>query len=164
MGKNKKIIDIDNEFGGRLRNLRKQHGLSQDLLAEKLGYQTGVSVSNIEAGKSPIDANKLYQLAKILKADLHALITGEPSPTVIRLVDSFRPQIEARFKQLQDERDQLHRQLVNLELAHKFSGDDNAKQIDQAKNNITKIDTEQQTLMQILADIFERKNDKTKKP
>jgi len=143
--------------------LRKQHGLSQDQLAEKLGYQTGVSVSNIEAGKSPIDVNKLCLLAKILKTDLHALITGEPSPALICLVDSFRPQIEARFKQLQDERDKLHHEMVQLDLAHIINRKDTKKQLDQAKERADKIDAEQQALSRALIEVFGQKTDSKKK-
>jgi len=64
-------------FGARLRALRKYKGLSQADLGEKLGYNQGVSISNIESDKTRPEISALQKIAEALDADLHWLITGK---------------------------------------------------------------------------------------
>ena len=73
-------FNSDKTFGGRLRNLRKNKGLSQIDLSKLLNYKTSASVSNIESEKTPPDIHFLVKIAEIFKADLHWLITGNPAP------------------------------------------------------------------------------------
>jgi transcriptional regulator with XRE-family HTH domain len=70
--------------------LRKAKKLSQDELAEILSYKKGASISNIELGKNPPDFNALSKIADVLNADLHWLITGNPSPAIKELKNQLR--------------------------------------------------------------------------
>lgn len=39
------------QFGKKLKNLRLQKGISQDSIADKLGYQSNSYISDVESGK-----------------------------------------------------------------------------------------------------------------
>ena len=67
-------------FGDRLRNLRKDKGLTQTELANKLGFKHNGPVSNIENNKISPDIDTLIKIAEIFNADLHWLITGTLPP------------------------------------------------------------------------------------
>ncbi len=125
MRKKRKILPRDKEFGQRLRKLRKEHGLSQDKLAKKLGYKTSVSISKTESGITPPDIRVLAKIAKVLDADLHWLITGKPSPQVTEFVTLLRPYIEASLAEISEQIRSLDRQGVRLELAHLFRDEEN---------------------------------------
>ncbi len=64
-------------FGERLKQVRKDKGLSQSELAEKMGYKQSATISNLEINKSTPDINTLKKLSEILEVDLHWLITGD---------------------------------------------------------------------------------------
>jgi len=91
--KNKNILTGDKDFGDRLRTLRKEKGLSQTALAQKLGYKKGASISNIEKGKTPINTQVLAKIAHLLGIDLHFLITGNPSPGISEVLKELMPYI-----------------------------------------------------------------------
>src|SRR3990172_3147037 len=64
----------ENEFGLRLRELRKQAGLSQRELAEKIGVNFSY-LSKIESGVMPPPSEPvILKLAEVLKADKDELI------------------------------------------------------------------------------------------
>lgn len=67
-------------FGDRLRNLRKNNGLSQSEMAKLLGYKTNTPVSRMETNKIFPDVRLLIKIGEFLKIDLHRLITGAPPP------------------------------------------------------------------------------------
>lgn len=50
----------------RIRERRLELGLSQDQLAEKMGYKSRSSINKIESGQTDIARNKLEQLAEAL--------------------------------------------------------------------------------------------------
>ena len=79
-----KSINSEN-FGSRLRKLRKHKGLTQAQLAKKIGYKRSGSVSNIENNKTPPDIQSLAKLGDLLDADLHWLITGCVPAAIKRL-------------------------------------------------------------------------------
>lgn len=73
-----KKININNiNFGERLKQVRKNKGLSQSELAGEMGYKQSATISNLEINKSTPDINTLKKLAEILEVDLHWLITGD---------------------------------------------------------------------------------------
>jgi len=87
--KNNKISIINTSFGERLKNLRKNRGLSQAEFAEKLEYKQNTSVSNIEKGKSVPDLETLNKIADVLEVDLHWLVTGKQSPSTKEVINLF---------------------------------------------------------------------------
>jgi transcriptional regulator with XRE-family HTH domain len=154
MNKNAKSVQ---NFSSRLRAARQQAGLTQYGLAKKLGLKGNTPVYRFESGISSPSIKTLCRIAEVLKSDLHLLVTGEPSPTAIRLVDSLAPQISDYFKELQAERSQLSSQLVGLQLSQTLKGEDNKAQIEQLEEEIVKIDDEQQSISRILGEVFGRK-------
>ncbi len=57
-------------FGQKLRNLREEKGVTQQELAEKLGYVTNSYVSDVEKGQFiPSEAN-LKKIAKVFNSPL----------------------------------------------------------------------------------------------
>ena len=79
--KNGENICFGDNFGGRLHKLRKDNGLTQTELANKLGFKHNGPVSNIENNKISPDIDTLIKIAEIFNADLHWLITGNPAPS-----------------------------------------------------------------------------------
>ena len=57
-------------FGQKLRKLRQEKGLTQQQLAEKLGYVTNSYVSDVEKGKFIPSEEKLREIAKALNVSL----------------------------------------------------------------------------------------------
>ena len=53
-------------FGKKLRKLRKEKGISQGRLAEKLGYRTNSYIADIEKGKFIPSEERLKKIAKAL--------------------------------------------------------------------------------------------------
>ena len=64
------------EFHEKLQFLRKQHGLTQEQLAEKL-YVSRTAVSKWELGKGYPNIESLKQLASVLEVSIDELLSGE---------------------------------------------------------------------------------------
>lgn len=64
------------KIGKFIASCRKEKGLTQAVLAEKLGI-TDRAVSKWENGKSLPDASIMLELCKILEIDVNELLTGE---------------------------------------------------------------------------------------
>ena len=106
--------NIPNTIGDRLRKFRIEKGLSQSEFAEKLGYKTSGSISNIETNRTSIDLDALKKLAELLEADIHWLVTGKPCPGELKAIKHLKPfatahmsDILKRIQALQDERRKL---------------------------------------------------------
>jgi len=61
------------ELGQRVRSLRVEAGLSQAVLAQRVGL-TRTSITNIEQGRQSIPLHVLYDLASALGTDLNAFL------------------------------------------------------------------------------------------
>ena len=83
--------DIQSRFGARVRELRKQRGMTQEQLAEAIGKSVD-TVSNIERGFSSTRIKTAARLAEILEVALPDLF--EPAT---------RPRLDRRRQQLVDE-------------------------------------------------------------
>lgn len=60
------IDPVDQRVGSRIRQKRRQMGLSQAFVAERLGL-TFQQVQKYEVGANRISASKLFQVAEVLK-------------------------------------------------------------------------------------------------
>jgi transcriptional regulator with XRE-family HTH domain len=88
------------DFQHRLYQLRREHGLSQEKLAGRLGV-TRQAVQKWEAGASRPDMDNLLLLAQTLDVSLDWLVTGreeaeavrppEPAPAAGRLAAGLFP-------------------------------------------------------------------------
>lgn len=64
----------------RIKALREQQGISQQALAEKVGYKTASAVNKIELGLRDINQNKIMAFAKALNTT-PAYLMGWEEPT-----------------------------------------------------------------------------------
>lgn len=64
-----------------VKKRRLQLGLSQQELADKLGYKTRSTITRIEAGENSIPENKLARFAKVLDTTVEYLKTGKAAKT-----------------------------------------------------------------------------------
>lgn len=61
------------KFGYNLRRIRIDKGLTQKNVSERLGYESQSTLSEIEAGKKGLYADKIPLLADILQVDIEDL-------------------------------------------------------------------------------------------
>ena len=64
------------ELGEQIKKYRKEQGMSQDILAEKI-YVTRQTVSNWETSKSYPDVNSLLRLSEVFGISVDALLKGD---------------------------------------------------------------------------------------
>jgi transcriptional regulator with XRE-family HTH domain len=76
----KERLDLRKRVGAFVRTRRRQLGLSQGDVIEKLGYVSRNSVSNIETGREGLPAKRIYAWADVLQVPRDAFfrfVTGE---------------------------------------------------------------------------------------
>ena len=105
-------------FGERLRKLRNDKGLSQDALARLLGYKTSASVSKLETMGGPLEIESLQIISKALDADLHWLITGQPAPSVGKVINLLYPFVSMQLTQIADKVEALENERKELRYEH----------------------------------------------
>lgn len=55
------------DFGGKIKMYREGLGMTQDELADLVGYKTRSSIAKIESGHSDVSRNKIVEIAKALR-------------------------------------------------------------------------------------------------
>ena len=66
--------------GEIIRSLREKQGMSQEALANLLGYRDRSSIAKIEAGKVNLAQSKLKALCDIFSIEVHELLGLQPMP------------------------------------------------------------------------------------
>lgn len=104
--------DIKKRFGQKVKTLRTARGMSQDELAQRLGYTNRSSINKIELGKNDLPRNKVAQLAAILGVEpIEFFKDDEIVPDVVqddiiveieKLSGSNRARLEAYLRALLD--------------------------------------------------------------
>ena len=91
------------KLGENIRYLRIKQGLSQDYIAEKLGYKSYTTIQKWESGVSEPPIKKLKELSVLLNADMNDMankdLTLEETNITTRNKD---PQILEYYNQLND--------------------------------------------------------------
>ena len=64
-------------FGEKIKQYRKEKGLSQDDLAQSLGYKSRSSINKIEHGIYDLPLQKMMDMAKVLGVDVAVLFADE---------------------------------------------------------------------------------------
>lgn len=105
---------VDMTFAERLVALRKQHGLTQQALADRAGIHVTL-LRRYEAGKTQpnIDTLRRIALALSISADLLLFDEDERGPA-----DELRAQFEATQQLSDEEKQTVKRVLEGLLLAH----------------------------------------------
>ena len=70
------MSEIEEKFGERLKELRKERGLSQEFLSKKAGLDRTYE-GKIERGQKSPSLNTIGRLAKALEVDLEELFDFE---------------------------------------------------------------------------------------
>ncbi|MCP1355521.1 helix-turn-helix transcriptional regulator [Aneurinibacillus migulanus] len=64
-------------IGKRIKKLRLEKGITQTYLSKKLGYKSPSILSEIEAGKKGLDADKVPLIAEVLGVPVNVLFFEE---------------------------------------------------------------------------------------
>ena len=73
-----------NTFGGRVRRLRTEQGLSQEELAARVGGAGRAQISRIESGARKASPDVIKRLAAVLGVTDTYLISGTDTPAPVR--------------------------------------------------------------------------------
>ena len=99
------------KIGKFIADCRKEKGLTQALLAEKLGI-TDRAVSKWETGKSLPDASIMLELCRILEINVNELLTGERI-----IMDNYKEIAEENMVELRKKVEKSDKTLLNIEKA-----------------------------------------------
>lgn len=73
-------------MGERIKNRRKELGLSQEELAEKLGYKSKTSISKIEQDITDLPLSKVAKFAEILKTTPGYILGADETDAQIQML------------------------------------------------------------------------------
>jgi transcriptional regulator with XRE-family HTH domain len=73
-----RIVQRRKSFGGRLRRVRTEAGLSQTAVASRAGLDRSF-YAEIESGKHSVSVDRLYDIAEALGVAVRDLFTDEPA-------------------------------------------------------------------------------------
>jgi transcriptional regulator with XRE-family HTH domain len=169
MKKNKKFLTYAELFGQRLRIERKKAGISQRELAQRCGFKSAASISNIEKGKAPINIQGLVIIADTMNTDLHWLITGKLSPkqNYYNAINRLAYYITWEISRSLDEREQIDFELNELLEKQKKGEPTEQVLIDLLRSNraqiqdrLSKVAQDQHWLKEAILSTKEQNNDK----
>jgi transcriptional regulator with XRE-family HTH domain len=108
------------ELGARIAQARKDHGLTQQALAEQLGVAQQ-TLAHYEVGRARMPASMLPDVARLLTLSLDELMVGQPTARARRSgkrgpVSRLQQQIEA-VAQLPKTKQQFVSQMLDTVLA-----------------------------------------------
>jgi transcriptional regulator with XRE-family HTH domain len=75
-------------IGNRIKAVRKNRDITQEMLAEWLSYSTGY-ISNMERGTTKISLSTLARIADLLDCDIAELVTGSSTGKKTYLDEEF---------------------------------------------------------------------------
>ena len=98
------------KIGKFIASCRKEQGMTQAYLAEKLGISDR-AVSKWETGKSMPDSGIMLELCELLSINVNELLSGEKIMT-----DTYDKKAEENLLAMRREVDEKNKQLLNLEI------------------------------------------------
>lgn len=111
------------KFGERVKNFRKQKGLSQEQLANALGYTSSnarSAVSKIERGLYDLSAAKIKQLSRALGVSVSELM-GWNDETIEEQLTADELEIVQMYRAFNDEgREEAHKRLDEMSQIDKY--------------------------------------------
>ena len=108
------MINVNNfqlEFGRRVKDRREQIGMTQEELAERLGYKHKTSVSKIEKGIAEVPSSMVVKIAQALGMSVQQLMGKEqinPITVTIGRDDEEKALITAWHQATYDEKMQIY--------------------------------------------------------
>ena len=97
------------KIGKFIASCRKEQGMTQAVLAEKLGISDR-AVSKWETGKSLPDSGIMLELCELLKINVNELLSGERI-----IVESYDKRAEENLLAMRKEVEEKNRQLLRME-------------------------------------------------
>lgn len=134
-----KIYPQGDMFGERLRSLRIANGLSQDEFAEKLGYETGTSISQIENGEVLPDTAALNCINETCPVDLHYMITGKAGLCVGLDIELLRPHVLKCINSIIGKMSDLEMEKFMLEVDQQVKHEDNCGAVTEIAGRIDRL-------------------------
>ena len=98
------------KIGKFIASCRKEQGMTQAVLAEKLGISDR-AVSKWETGKSLPDAGIMLELSELLNINVNELLSGEKI-----MSEAYNKKAEENLLAMRREVEEKNRQLLNLEI------------------------------------------------
>jgi transcriptional regulator with XRE-family HTH domain len=86
----RRVPEVDQRVGARIRVVRTRAGLTQERLAEGLGVET-LSVSRFETGRRGVSIPTLFRIADALGVRVQDLLDVELPPQALELVIDSQP-------------------------------------------------------------------------
>ena len=96
---------MSDEIGNRIRERRKELGITQEELAKKLGYAHRASVNKIELGSRSLIQQRIADIAEALHTTPEYIMGWEKKPINNRaqnVKDNLSARIEKQIRQLND--------------------------------------------------------------
>lgn len=81
------------DIGKRIKEKRELLGMTQEELAQKLGYRNKSSIAKIETGTNDIVQSKVVEFAKVLNTTV-AFLMGWDEPNIMEKYQNASPKIE----------------------------------------------------------------------
>ena len=98
------------KIGKFIASCRKEEGMTQAVLAEKLGI-TDRAVSKWETGKSLPDSGIMMELCELLKINVNELLSGERI-----MAEAYDKRVEENLIEMRREIEKKNRQLLDAEI------------------------------------------------
>lgn len=76
----KEVIDVS--VGLNIKRRRLELRMSQQELADAMGYKTRSTVAKIESGENDVSQKKIQKFASVLNTTVEALVVGQTSPAI----------------------------------------------------------------------------------
>ena len=115
MDARKEVPDVDQiKIGKFIASCRKEEGMTQAFLAEKLGISDR-AVSKWETGKSLPDSGIMLNLCELLKINVNELLSGERI-----MVEIYDKRAEENLLAMKREIEEKNRQMLKMEYAFAF--------------------------------------------
>ena len=102
------------KIGKFIASCRKEHGMTQAVLAEKLGISDR-AVSKWETGKSMPDSGIMLELCKLLKINVNELLSGEKI-----MAEFYDKRAEENLLEMRRQVEEKNRQLLRTEYLISF--------------------------------------------
>ena len=112
--------EIDNHVGKRIRERRKELGLTQSLVAQSLNL-TFQQVQKYERGINRVSASRLYDIKGILKVDINYFFEGFSDLSLNKNPVTWTPEIRALINSYNQLPEKL-RQCLRSTLKHVNAG------------------------------------------
>ena len=106
----------DKILGERIRQRREHLGLTQEMLAKKLGYSDKTAISKIESGQRELNQSKIKAFAKHLLTTPSYLMGWTDDPRDYEeILDSYGKKIPIRFMPHEDQQTRAREYIRHIE-------------------------------------------------